>query len=185
MTPAERLRTNCPFDIRLQMAMVVRGTAHERVNGRGRLMATLAEGGKVVIEQGVSTVAIPEERGEQLATFGLRHTIARRLLPRLVADLVAVSVGLGIYWAWSGRPPRMQILFALAFVGVAALADAFHVRLERSYVEEFVLAMKVAVVALLLTAVVGFLIDRTLSRVLFLALALTLVITRPIATPSD
>jgi exopolysaccharide biosynthesis polyprenyl glycosylphosphotransferase len=107
--------------------------------------------------------------------------VARRFLPRLMADLVAVSVGLAFFWVWSGRPPRMQILFALGYVVVTALADAFHVRLERGYVEEFVLAAKVAVVALLLTAVVGFLIDRPLSRVLFLSLALTMVITRPIA----
>ena len=75
----------------------------------------------------------------------------------------------------------MQILFALGYVVVTALADAFHVRLERGYVEEFVLAVKVAVVALLLTAVVGFLIDRPLSRILFLSLALTMVVTRPMA----
>ena len=117
----------------------------------------------------------------QMAVRGSRSIIARRMLPRLIADLVAVSVGLGIYWMWSGRPPRMQALFALAFVAVAVLADAFHVRLERGYVEEFVLAVKVAVVALLISAVVGFLMDRNLSRVLFLSLALTMVIARPLA----
>jgi exopolysaccharide biosynthesis polyprenyl glycosylphosphotransferase len=105
----------------------------------------------------------------------------RRLLPHLLADLVAVSVGLGVYWVWIGRPPGIQSLFALGFVVVATMSDAFHVRLERGYVEELVLAAKVAVVALLITAVVGFLLDRTLSRVLFLSLAVTLVIARPLA----
>jgi len=122
-----------------------------------------------------------EDQSAPKEVSDLGADLTRRLLPRLVADLVAVSVGLGIFWVWSGRPPRLQILFALGYVVVTALADAFHVRLERGYVEEFVLAVKVAVVALLLTAVVGFLIDRPLSRILFLSLALTMVITRPIA----
>ena len=123
----------------------------------------------------------PVDRQPELETPLLPPNFARRLLPHLVADVVAVSVGLGIFWAWSGRPPRLQCLFALGFVVVAIMADAFHVRLERGYVEELVLAAKVAVVALLITAVGGFLLDRTLSRVLFLSLALTLVVTRPLA----
>ena len=75
----------------------------------------------------------------------------------------------------------MQILFALGYVVVTASVDASHVRVERGYIEEFVFAAKTAVIALLLTAVVGFLLDRPLSRVLLLSVALTMVVTRPIA----
>ncbi len=130
---------------------------------------------------GALPLSDPEDHQRQVETGLLAPALARRLLPHLFADLVAVSVGLGIYWAWSGRPPRLQSLFALGFVVVAIMADAFHVRLERGYVEELVLAAKVAIVALLITAVGGFLFDRTLSRVLFLSLAVTLVVARPLA----
>ncbi len=144
-------------------------------------MSVLAPSQKVAPRRGIFWLSNQGDQSAPTEVRGSGPDLARRLLPRLVADLVAVSVGLGIYWAWSGRPPRMQILFALGYVVITALADAFHVRLERGYVEEFVLAVKVAVVALLLTAVVGFLIDRPLSRILFLSLALTMVITRPVA----
>jgi exopolysaccharide biosynthesis polyprenyl glycosylphosphotransferase len=141
----------------------------------------LAPSEKVAPRRGTFSMPKRGDQRIQVEVGSSGPALARRLLPRLVADVVAVSVGLGVFWALSGRPPRLQILFALGYVAVTAMADAFHVRVERGYVEEFVLAVKVAVVALLLTAVVGFLIDRPLSRILFLSLALTMVITRPVA----
>jgi exopolysaccharide biosynthesis polyprenyl glycosylphosphotransferase len=144
-------------------------------------MATLANLRNAAPRRGTVSLSDPPDQQPQVETRPLGPALPRRLLPHLVADLVAVSVGLGIYWEWSGRPPQMQSLFALGFVVVATMADAFHIRLERGYVEELVLAAKVAAVALLITAVGGFLFDRTLSRVLFLSLAVTLVVARPLA----
>lgn len=142
------------------------------------IMATLRNAAP---RRGTPRLSDPPGQQPQVEARPLEPALTRRLLPRLVADLVAVSVGLGIFWEWTGQPPRMQSLFALGFVVVATLADAFHVRLERGYVEELVVAAKVATVALLITAVVGFMFDRTLSRVLFLSLAVTLVVARPLA----
>ena len=144
-------------------------------------MPTLAQVEKVTPRRGTLSAPTWRDQGTHADRRDRGPTLARRLLPRLVADILAVSVGLAIFWVWGGRPAGVQILFALGYVLITALADAFHVRLERGYVEEFVLAVKVAVVALLISAVGGFLIDRPLSRVLFLSLALTMVVTRPIA----
>lgn len=106
--------------------------------------------------------------------------VAGQVLSRLGADLMAVSIGLAIFWAWTGKAPGIQMVFAVGYVLITLIADATHVRRERGYVEELVVAVKTGVVALLLTAVIGFFIDRPLSRVLFLSITLTMIVIRPI-----
>ncbi len=116
----------------------------------------------------------PVERGPNRA-------IARRVAPRMLGDLLAVTVGLMVLPVVKGIFPRTEVLFAFGYFVFAVLMDVTHVRREWNYVEEFTLALKTAFIALLLVAVGGFLVDHRISRVLFCSIALAMLVTRPLA----
>jgi len=121
-------------------------------------------------------------RGRDQLLLGRQQTrIVRGLLPRLLGDVLAVSLGLVVYHALTGHGIARQIVFALCYVIIAAIIDATHVRAEWNLVEEFVLALKVAIVALALTATVGFLTSERVSRILFVSVTAVLILVRPLA----
>jgi exopolysaccharide biosynthesis polyprenyl glycosylphosphotransferase len=106
--------------------------------------------------------------------------LVRRLVPRLVGDLIAVAAGLTVFDQITGRFHDRQAMFALAYVGIAAVVDFTHVHREWSRVEEVVLAMKAALIALVLTTAVTFLLAMKASRITFLTIALAMVVIRPV-----
>lgn len=110
-----------------------------------------------------------------------RRTLVRRLAPRLIADILAASLGLAVFAISTGVMPRFQILFAVGYVVFAALMDVTHVRREWNHVEEFTVALKTAAAALLLVSVASFLLSHPLSRILFGSVAVAMIALRPVA----
>jgi exopolysaccharide biosynthesis polyprenyl glycosylphosphotransferase len=105
-----------------------------------------------------------------------------RLLARLAGDVLAVGIGMTVFSLHIGRVSESQLFWAVGYVLIAAVIDATHVRKEWSLVEEFVLAMKVAVVALVLTATGGLLVNGSISRILLLSVSVAMLIARPLTT---
>jgi exopolysaccharide biosynthesis polyprenyl glycosylphosphotransferase len=103
------------------------------------------------------------------------------MAPRLLGDVLAVSAGLATFWLVVGNLPYTDVLFACGYVVFALLIDVTHVRREWNYVEEFIVAMKTALAALLLVAVGGFLVNRPVSRIMFVSIVVAMVVTRPLA----
>ncbi|HLI01814.1 MAG TPA: exopolysaccharide biosynthesis polyprenyl glycosylphosphotransferase [Acidimicrobiales bacterium] len=108
-----------------------------------------------------------------------RSTWIRRLPARLAGDLVAVAAGLVAFRALANHLTGVQLAWGLGYVILAAGIDASHVRREWGYIEESVLALKVALAALVLTATVSFLIATLASRILFLTVTAVMVLARP------
>jgi exopolysaccharide biosynthesis polyprenyl glycosylphosphotransferase len=123
--------------------------------------------------EAIGSVAAIEPRPPR---FRLLH-----FLPRLVGDLVAAAVGLLVYGAATGNVGTFQFIYVGAYVIVAAVMDVTHVRREWNYVEEFVVAFKAAFVALVLTATVGFFVNRPISRILFVGMTGAMLVARPLA----
>ena len=102
-----------------------------------------------------------------------------RLLPRFLADALAIFVGVSIFEALDRSITLAQMLAALGFFAIALLIDATHVRIEWNYVEEFTLSLKTSVIALVLIATTSFLSHLYLSRTLFLIMAGTMAVSKP------
>jgi hypothetical protein len=77
--------------------------------------------------------------------------IVRRLVPRLVGDLIAVATGLAIFDWINGGFHERPALFALVYLGIAAVVALTHVCREGSRVEEVVLSIKAATIAMVRT----------------------------------
>lgn len=105
---------------------------------------------------------------------------ASYLVPRLISDVVAVAVGLVVYGSLTGNFGLRQVLLAVSFIPVAAVMDVTHVRREWNAVEELVIAVKTAVVSLLIIAGAGFLAGIVLSRILFCSIGASMLLVRPI-----
>jgi len=104
---------------------------------------------------------------------------ASYLAPRLISDVLAVAVGLVAYGSITGNIGLRQVLLAVAFIPVAAVMDVTHVRREWNALEEVVIAVKTAVVSLLIIAGAGFLAGIVLSRILFCSIGASMLLVRP------
>jgi exopolysaccharide biosynthesis polyprenyl glycosylphosphotransferase len=102
-------------------------------------------------------------------------------LPRVVGDITAAAVGLAVFSAAVHAPNVRQMMYVGLFVAVAAVMDVTHVRREWNYVEEFVFAFKAAFIGVVLLATVGLLVNRPISRILFVATAGGMLLARPLA----
>lgn len=107
-------------------------------------------------------------------------SIGWRLVLRLLGDVLAVSIGLVVFDLLAGPATIQQLGFACGYVLIAGLIDLTHVRREWSRVEEFVLAVKVGLWALLLIATVSFLASIPISRIVFLSVTLAMIVIRPL-----
>jgi exopolysaccharide biosynthesis polyprenyl glycosylphosphotransferase len=108
--------------------------------------------------------------------------LARRLLPRLFADLFSVAIGLLVFAAVVHHFELHSAEFSLVYVAIAIVIDFTHVRREWSRLEEVILAFKVGAEALVLTTALAFLLATTVSRIMFITIALMMVIVRPLIT---
>lgn len=102
-----------------------------------------------------------------------------RLGIRMSCDVVAAAVGLAMFDWLAGRVGPIQMAWAAGYVALAVAIDASHVHREWTYLEELVLAIKVASVALVLTATGGFLLGLPVSRILFGSVTLVMILGRP------
>ena len=104
-----------------------------------------------------------------------------RVLPRLTSDLISVATGLGIFSRIHRGFSPSQVYFAAAYLTIAAVIDATHVRRAWNYVEEFVVSLKTVFWATVLVSAGAFFVDRSLSRILFGSVALVMLLLRPLA----